>query len=106
LEATGRADPGLLVLAACLARYDHKFRRAAQLARAALRAEQSAAAGLVLGEALYNMGSFEEAEQVLASASEWARVTSTSSGSLPSAGATCSVVAVATRRRSPWRRRR
>ena len=72
LEATGRADPRLLVLAACLARYDYKFQRAAQLARAALRAEQSAAAGLVLGEALYNLGSFEEAEQVLASASAWA----------------------------------
>lgn len=72
LEATGRAEPRLLVLAACLARYDHKFRRAAHLARAALRAEPSAAAGLVLGEALYNMGSFEEAERVLASASEWA----------------------------------
>jgi DNA-binding CsgD family transcriptional regulator len=70
LEATGRADPALLVLAACLARYDHKFRRAADLARAALGAERSAAAGLVLGEALYNLGSFEEAERALAAATE------------------------------------
>jgi DNA-binding CsgD family transcriptional regulator len=72
LEATGRADPGLLVLAARLARYDHKFRRAADLARAALAAEPSAAAGLVLGEALYNLGSFEEAERTLAAATEYA----------------------------------
>jgi DNA-binding CsgD family transcriptional regulator/tetratricopeptide (TPR) repeat protein len=72
LEATGRADPGLLVLAACLARYDHKFRRAADLARAALAAGPSPAAGLVLGEALYNLGSFDEAERALAAAFEWA----------------------------------
>jgi DNA-binding CsgD family transcriptional regulator len=72
LEATGRADPGLLVLAACLARYDQNFSRAAELARAALDAEPSAAAGLVLGEALYNLGSFEQAEQALAAATELA----------------------------------
>ena len=40
------------------------------LARAALIAEPSAAAGLVLGESLYNLGSFEEAETVLADATE------------------------------------
>ncbi len=65
LEATGRADPGLLLRAARLARYDHDFRQAATLARAALAVEPSAAAGLVLGESLYNLGSFEEAEAVL-----------------------------------------
>ena len=70
LEATGRADPALLLVAARLARYDHNFRRAADLARAALAAEPSAAAGLVLGEALYNLGSFEEAEQILADATD------------------------------------
>ena len=43
---------------------------AATLARAALAAEPSAAAGLVLGESLYNLGSFEEAEAVLAAATE------------------------------------
>ena len=72
LEATGRADPALLLVAARLARYDHNFRRAADLARAALAAEPSAAAGLVLGEALYNLGEFEEAEQILADATELA----------------------------------
>ena len=71
LEATGRADPALLLVAARLARYDHNFRRAADLARAALAAEPSAVAGLVLGEALYNLGEFEEAEQILADATDW-----------------------------------
>jgi ATP/maltotriose-dependent transcriptional regulator MalT len=70
LEATGRADPALLLRAARLARYDHDFRKAAKLARAALTAEPSAAAGLLLGESLYNLGSFEEAETVLANATE------------------------------------
>ncbi|HZB41889.1 MAG TPA: AAA family ATPase [Ilumatobacter sp.] len=69
LEATGRADPALLLAAARLARYDHNFRRAADLSRAALAAEPSASAGLVLGEALYNLGSFDEAERILAAAS-------------------------------------
>ena len=59
-------------MAASLARYDHDFRRAADLARAALAAEPSDAAGLVLGEALYNLGAFDEAEQVLAAATELA----------------------------------
>jgi len=68
LEATGRADAGLLLRAARLARYDHDFRNAATLARAALEADTSAAGGLVLGESLYNLGSFEEAEAVLADA--------------------------------------
>ena len=72
LEATGRADPELLLQAARLARYDGDFRNAARLAKAALAAEPSAAAGLVLGESLYNLGSFEQAEEVLATATELA----------------------------------
>ncbi len=70
LQATGRADPSLLLRAARLARYDHDFRNAVMLARAALAAQPSAAAGLVLGESLYNLGAFEEAEAVLADATE------------------------------------
>jgi DNA-binding CsgD family transcriptional regulator len=70
LEATGRADPELLLRAARLARYDHDFRQAAKLARAALAVEPSAAAGLVLGESLYNLCAFEDAEAVLAAAGE------------------------------------
>ena len=72
LEATGRADPALLLVAARVARYDHNFRRAADLARPALAAEPSAVAGLVLGESLYNLGEFAEAEQVLAVATDLA----------------------------------
>ncbi len=68
LEATGRGDPGLLLRAAQLARYAQDFAQAAKLARAALASAPSAAAGLVLGESLYNLGSFEEAEVVLAAA--------------------------------------
>ncbi len=91
LEATGRADPALLLRAARLARYDHDFRKAVTLARAALTAEPSAPAGLVLGESLYNLGSFEEAETALADAT--AR-----------ADGDAEVVRVATvRRRNLWR---
>src|SRR5262245_1905618 len=68
LEATGRGDPDLLLRAAQLARYDHSFRQAERLARAALASAPSAAAGLVLGESLYNLGAFDEAEAVLAAA--------------------------------------
>ena len=70
LGATGRADPGLLLQAARLARYDHDFRNATKLAEAAFAAKPSAAAGLVLGESLYNLGSFERAEAVLADATD------------------------------------
>jgi DNA-binding CsgD family transcriptional regulator len=72
LDATGRADPDLLLRAARLARYDHAFGRAAKLAGAALAAEPSAAAGLILGEALYNLGSFDDAEAALAAATRLA----------------------------------
>ncbi len=68
LEATGRAEPDLLLGGARLARFAQDYRRAIMLARAALDAEPSAEAGLVLGEALYNTGSFEEAEVALAAA--------------------------------------
>ena len=70
LEATGRGDPDLLLRAAQLARYGLDFRQAARLARAALASAPSATAGLVLGESLYNLGSFAEAERVLAEATE------------------------------------
>ncbi len=69
LEATGRGDPALLLQAAQLARYDLSWRQAERLARAALASRPSAAAGLVLGESLYNLGSFDEAEEVLSAAS-------------------------------------
>jgi DNA-binding CsgD family transcriptional regulator/tetratricopeptide (TPR) repeat protein len=70
LEATGRAEPELLLGGARLARFAQDYPRTVMLARAALAAEPSAEAGLVLGEALYNLGSFEEAEVALAAATE------------------------------------
>jgi len=70
LEATGRGDPDLLLRAAQLARYAQDFHQAAKLSRAALASEPSAAAGLVLGESLYNLGEFDEAEVVLSAATD------------------------------------
>lgn len=68
LASTGRADPDLLVRGARLARFSRNHRQAADLARAALAGQPSAAAGLVLGESLYDLASYEEAETVLAEA--------------------------------------
>ena len=70
LAATGRANPELLLRAARLARFGGDHRRAASLARAAMAGQPTATAGLVLGESLYDLSSFEEAEQVLAKAVE------------------------------------
>jgi ATP/maltotriose-dependent transcriptional regulator MalT len=70
LEATGRADPELLLQAARLARFSRDHRKAAHLARAALAGRRSGAAGLVLGESLYDLSVYEEAESVLAEAME------------------------------------
>jgi DNA-binding CsgD family transcriptional regulator len=70
LEATGRADPELLLRAARLARFSRDHRKAAHLARAALAGRPSGAAGLVLGESLYDLSAYDEAESVLADAME------------------------------------
>ena len=70
LAATGRADPELLLRAARLSRFGGDHRRAASLAKAAMAGQPTAAAGLVLGESLYDLSSFEEAEHVLAEAVE------------------------------------
>ena len=70
LEATGRADPELLLRAARLARFSRDHRQAVHLARAALAGRHSGAAGLVLGESLYDLSVYDEAESVLAEAME------------------------------------
>lgn len=70
LTATGHADGELLLHAARLARFAHDDRQAARLARAAMTGAPSAAGGLVLGESLHQLGSFTEAEEVLADATE------------------------------------
>ena len=68
LEATGQADPDLLLRVARLARSDDDVLTAARLARAAVAARPTAGGGLVLGEALFNLGAFEQAETALAAA--------------------------------------
>ena len=68
LEASGSADPDLLVGSARLARYGHDFATVERLARAALRDGMTSEIGLLLGEALHEIGSTIEAEEVLAAA--------------------------------------
>jgi DNA-binding CsgD family transcriptional regulator len=66
LEGAGSADARLLVTAARLARYGNDFREEARLARAAVAAEPTPEAALLLAEALHELGSFEEVERILA----------------------------------------
>ncbi len=68
LEASGSADPTLLLSAARSARYAHDYRNVERLARAALAQSPSSAARLILGRALADLGRFEEAEVTLAQA--------------------------------------
>lgn len=68
LEAGGSGDAALLMEAARAARYAHDYRSMERLARAALAAAPSNGARLVLGQALADLGRFEDAELVLADA--------------------------------------
>ncbi|MFD1658429.1 AAA family ATPase [Streptomyces caeni] len=70
LDATGTADPALLMRAARLARYAHDHPRVERLARGVLADRDSAEAGLLLGEALLSRGAVAEAEEALARAAE------------------------------------
>lgn len=74
LVAAGRpVDPNVLLQAARLARYAHDFPHVEQLARAARREIPDAEAAALLGEALYEQGSFAEAEAALSDAEELCR---------------------------------
>ena len=66
LDAGGRPDPAVLVRSAHLARYAHDFRTVRRLTEAVPGADLDAAGALLLGEALYELGDFAAAEQVLA----------------------------------------
>ena len=66
LDADGTADPDLLEQAARVARAALDFAAVERLARAALLQEPTAVRSLLLGEALYELASFDEAEAVLA----------------------------------------
>ena len=66
LDAEGHADPDLLVQAAGVARHAQDFAGTERLARAAHETRPSAIGALYLGEALYELGRFDESEEVLA----------------------------------------
>ena len=68
LDATGTADPRLLVAGAELARTSHDYLQVERLSRAALLLEPDAGASVLLGESLYEQGRFDEADQVLTGA--------------------------------------
>lgn len=68
LDATGTADPRLLVAGAELARTSHDYLQVERLARAALLLEPDAGASALLGEALYEQGRFDEADAVFTGA--------------------------------------
>jgi AAA ATPase domain len=66
LDAGGRPDPAVLVRGAHLARYAHDFRVVRRLIEAVPGEQVDAAGALLLGEALYELGAFDDAERVLA----------------------------------------
>jgi DNA-binding CsgD family transcriptional regulator len=68
LEAAGTADPDLLVRAARLARYGQDFPAVERLGRAAVVDGVTPEAGLLLGEALHELGRYREADEVLTAA--------------------------------------
>jgi DNA-binding CsgD family transcriptional regulator len=72
LEATGSADPQVLLRAARLARYGHDFAQVERLARGALGREATSETGLLLGEALHELGHYEEADRVMSQAADLA----------------------------------
>jgi DNA-binding CsgD family transcriptional regulator/tetratricopeptide (TPR) repeat protein len=68
LEVGRSADVELLLAVARTARYAHDYRNVERLTRAALAQQPSTTARLMLGQALADLGRFEEAEVVLAEA--------------------------------------
>ena len=65
---SGSADPALLVRAARLARYGQDFPQVERLGRAAMVDGMTPEAGLLVGEALHELGEFDEADDVLTAA--------------------------------------
>ena len=68
LEVGRPADVELLLAVARTARYAHDYRSVERLTRAALVQQPSTRARMMLGQALADLGRFEEAEEVLAEA--------------------------------------
>jgi ATP/maltotriose-dependent transcriptional regulator MalT len=68
LDATGSADPDLLISAAWYARHNHDHVQVERLARAATTDASTPESGLLLGEALHELARYDEADDVLAHA--------------------------------------
>jgi DNA-binding CsgD family transcriptional regulator len=66
LDAGGRPDPAVLIRGAHLARSAHDFRTVRRLMEAVPGEQLDAVGALLLGEALYELGAFDESERVLA----------------------------------------
>ncbi|MGN6693123.1 MAG: AAA family ATPase, partial [Aquihabitans sp.] len=66
LDAGGSPDPALLLQAATVARYAHDFAEVERLAELVMRAQPGPEAALLLGEAHYELGHFDQSEAVLA----------------------------------------
>ncbi|MFG2606558.1 LuxR C-terminal-related transcriptional regulator [Streptomyces sp. NPDC048514] len=73
LAATGTADPASLVRAAALARHAHDYPQVVTLLAALRDGRRTIATDLMLGEAFFQMGRWDEAEVVLARADGSAR---------------------------------
>ncbi|MDQ1040391.1 tetratricopeptide (TPR) repeat protein [Streptomyces sp. V3I8] len=65
LTATGTADPALLSQAAAVARHAHDYPQTVALLQALPEKHHTTATGLMLGNAFFEMGRWEEAEAVL-----------------------------------------
>jgi len=66
LDAGGRPDPAVLIRGAHLARHAHDFRLVRRLIEAVPGEQLDAVGALLLGEALYELGVFDAADQILA----------------------------------------
>ena len=68
LEATGRAEPALLIEAAALARHAHDYVQARDLLLALGEGDHTTSTRVMLGEVLWQLGDAERADAVLAAA--------------------------------------
>ncbi|MGV9557711.1 LuxR C-terminal-related transcriptional regulator [Streptomyces sp. NPDC003522] len=73
LSATGTADPALLLQAAGLARHSHDYPQVVTLLQALSTQEMTVVTRVLLGDAYFQMGCWEDAERTLAEAGPLAR---------------------------------
>ena len=70
LAATGTADPALLLRAAALARHAHDYRRVIDLLEAVPEADRTHVSCLLHGDALLQLGQWQQADELLCEAQE------------------------------------